>query len=177
MIHDGQKAVDYIGMFYGISLLPLSGIQEQWRIWTSIIDEYGPEQMKEQFDQYQTSLMPDRVKPMYANKKWLPFAAIWDSNHIGLDFDPEPSGSVGQVINFGREEEQKAVLADSFEEFVEKFIADLDSGATVFRNDSLLPKKYEWRFDGGGTRLGGHVAHRFIDEPSREEQERLGILL
>jgi len=177
-IHNGQKAVNYIGMFYGASLLPTSKILEQWRMWASIIDDYGPEQMGIDFDQYQASLMPDKVKPMYANKKWMPFAVIWDSNYLGLDFDPGPAGKVGQVINFGREEEQKAVLADSFKKFIEGYISELERGEALVRNGEFLPKKYEWRFSGaGGTRLGGYVAQRFVEEPSGEEQQRLGILL
>jgi cell wall assembly regulator SMI1 len=177
MIHDGQKAADHIGMFYGASLLPLAKILEQWRIWAAVIDEYGNEQMQALFDQYQASLLPAKVRAMYANKKWIPFAVIWDSNYIGLDFDPESEGSVGQVINFGREEEQKSVLSHSFDGFIERFIGELEKGETVFMKNSPLPKKYEWRFNGGRTRLGGYIAHRFIDEPSLEEQEKLGILL
>lgn len=175
--HDGQRATDYMGLFYGASLLPLSKILEQWRIWASIIAEYGPEQMKIDFDQYQTSLMPAKVKAMYANNKWVPFAVIWDCNYLGLDFDPGPTGKSGQMINFGREEEQKSVLADSFAEFVERYISELESGEVVFEDSAFFPKRFEWRFKGGGSRLLGYVAHRFVEEPSKEEQERLGILL
>ncbi len=178
MIHDGQKADDYIGMFYGASLLPLAKILEQWRIWTAKIEEYGNERMKELFDQYQISLMPGKVKAAYANKKWIPFAAFLDSNYIGLDFDPESEGDVGQVINFGREEEQKSVLAHSFDGFIDRFIGELEKGEIVFsKKNTPLPKKYQQRFDGGETRLGGFIAHRFLDEPSLEQQEKLGILL
>jgi len=180
-IHNGQRAKDYIGLFYNISLLPLADIPTQWNVWSDIMEDYGPEGMEENFDQCQTSLMPDKVKAMYANRKWIPFAVIWDSNYLGLDFDPGPEGRLGQVINFGREEEQKAVLANSFEEFIEDFIEELESGGAVIREDGdqfvFVPKRFEWRFKGEGTRLGGYVACRFIEEPTVEEQEALGILL
>jgi len=181
LIHNGQKAVDYIGIFYNLSLLSLSKIRTEMELWAGIIDEYGEEQMKINFDQYQSSLMPDKVKAMYANKKWVPFAVIWDSNYLGLDFDPEPDGSFGQVINFGREEEQKAVLAESFESFIDLYISELEAGNFFLKADGdqmlFIPKKYKRRITEGGSRLPGYVAKRFIEEPSIEDQIRLGINL
>jgi hypothetical protein len=115
---------------------------------------------------------------MYANKKWIPFAVFMDSNYVGLDFDPKADGTVGQVINFGREEEQKSVLADSFAGFIRRFIDELETEEIIFSEKGTpLPGKYRGRFSGGGTRLGGFIAHRFIDEPGLEEQKKLGILL
>ena len=45
-------------------------------------------------------------------------------NHIGLDFDPWPGGRLGQVIIYGRDEDMKAVLAQSLGQFL-NWIADL----------------------------------------------------
>ena len=93
---------------------------------------------------------------------------------MGLDFDPGPTGTYGQVINFGREEEQKAVLANSFSEFVQSFVKDLETGRALIENKGnqlvFLPKKFEWRFRGKVRGLlGGDVAHLFIEEPTHEE--------
>jgi cell wall assembly regulator SMI1 len=49
-------------------------------------------------------------------------------NHIGLDFDPWPGGRVGQVILFGRDEEVKAVLAESLGKFLDWIVGLLESG-------------------------------------------------
>jgi cell wall assembly regulator SMI1 len=180
-VHDGQKAKNYIGIFYDVSLLPLPAIYAQWKGWVDLIDEWGFEAMEDKFDRYQASLMPQKVKAMYANKKWIPFAVIWDCNYLGLDFDPGPDGKCGQVINFGREEEQKTVLANSFGEFIEKYVQELEAGEAEMKENggqlSFFPTRFKWRFEGRGTRLLGYVAHRFIGEPTREELEKLGILL
>ena len=167
LIHNGQKDEDYFGLFYGVSLLPLHKILEEMRIWNGIIDEYGEEGMKENFDNFQTSLMPDKVKAKYTSKRWIPFAIIWDSNYLGLDFDSGVSGTVGQVINFGREEEQKAVLGNSFEEFINWYVQELDRGNYLIEvingGKWFIPKELKSRFgEGGSSKLLGYVANRFI---------------
>jgi hypothetical protein len=54
-----------------------------------------------------------------------------DSNHIGIDLDPGPCGVVGQVINFGRDQERKYVLARSWAHFLEDVAEELEAGNFV----------------------------------------------
>ena len=181
LIHNGQKDEDYFGLFYGVSLLPLNKILEEMRVWNGIINEYGEEGMKENFDYGQVSFNPDKLKAQYANKKWIPFAIICDNCYLGLDFDPETNGIVGQVINFGREEEQKAVLANSFEEFIDWYIQEIERGNYLVYsedgNKQFIPKEYKERFFRGYNYFLGEVAIRFIglaDEIKfKEELEKL----
>nr|WP_315595326.1 SMI1/KNR4 family protein [uncultured Cupriavidus sp.] len=44
-------------------------------------------------------------------------------NHVGLDYDPDTNGTIGQVITFGRDEDTKRVIANSFEHFVSLLIS------------------------------------------------------
>ena len=166
LIHNGQKDEDYFGLFYGVSLLPLNKIVEEMSVWNGIIDEFGEAEMKESFDKYETSFMPNKLKAKYASKKWLPFAIICDNCYLGLDFEPEIDGTVGQVINFGREEEQKAVLADSFEEFIDWYMQELERGNyLIYEKDGykqFIPKEYRERFFRGYNYFSGEVAIRFI---------------
>jgi hypothetical protein len=112
------------------------------------------------------SFMPNKLKAKYASKKWLPFAIIADNCYLGLDFEPEIEGTVGQVINFGREEEHKTVLANSFEEFIDWYIHELKSGNFLIyledRNKQFIPLKFKERFFRGYNYLAGYVAQRFI---------------
>jgi cell wall assembly regulator SMI1 len=177
LIHNGQNDEDYFGLFYGVSLLPLYKILEEMRIWKGIIDEYGEAGMKENFDYGQVSFMPNKVKAKYASKKWMPFAIIFDNCYLGLDFEPEIDGSTGQVINFGREEEHKAVLAGSFEEFIDWFIQELERGNyLIYLEDEwkqFIPKEFKDRFFRGYNYLSGPVAQRFIslsDEANLKEK-------
>lgn len=171
LIHNGQKDENFFGLFYGVSLLPLKKILEEMSVWNGIIDEYGEEGMKENFDNFQMSFMPDKLKAKYANKKWIPFAIICDNCYLGLDFDPEINGIAGQVINFGREEEQKAVLANSFEEFLNGFIHEIENGNYLIDlKEGFIPKAFKDRFFRGYNYLLGEVAKRFI---SIEDELRL----
>ncbi len=51
---------------------------------------------------------------------WLPFAFDWGGNYFAVDFSPGSNGVVGQVINFGRDEDVHFQLAISFGEFLLK---------------------------------------------------------
>ena len=178
LIHNGQKDEDYFGLFYGVSLLPLNKILEEMRVWNSIIDEYGEEGMKENFDYGQMSFLPSKLKAKYASKKWLPFAIIYDNCYLGLDFNPEIEGKVGQVINFGREEEHKTVLATSFEEFIDWYIRELERGNYLIylenEHKKFIPLEFKERFFRGFNYLSGYVATRFI---GLEEEAKLKGLL
>ncbi len=166
LIHDGQKSEHDKGIFYDVAFLPLARLIADWRMWSEIIDSYDEETMRTDFDEFNISLMPDKVREKYANKRWIPFAVIWDSNYLGLDFDPEVNGKAGQVINFGREEEQKSVIADSFESFIAWYINELERGNYLIgyegRSKYFIPKELRARFLGGSTSLLGYVANRFI---------------
>lgn len=68
------------------------------------------------------------VDPAYINPRWIPLTHDGSGNHIGLDFDPWPGGRVGQVILYGRDEDVKAVLAESLGKFLEWIAGLLESG-------------------------------------------------
>lgn len=55
------------------------------------------------------------VKPLYSSPGWIP---LWGdpvgADYVGLDLDPGPKGTSGQIINFGRDEECHFVCADDF---------------------------------------------------------------
>lgn len=106
-IHDGQKRGADFGLIYGLPLMSLAEIAESRRRWDEIAATWSDHA-------HQRCLSGERVKPLYANRMWVPFTHDWGGNHLGLDLDPGPTGLVGQVINFGRDEQDKYVLADSF---------------------------------------------------------------
>ena len=66
-----------------------------------------------------TSFPEGAIKKRYFNPNWIPI--IFDNlgNYIGIDLDPDVNGTAGQVINFGRDEEDMFVIAESFEKFLD----------------------------------------------------------
>ena len=61
------------------------------------------------------------VKEVTGSAKWIPFAGPDEENYLGLDFDPGPKGTVGQVINFARissSMERRGMCSPSFGGFL-----------------------------------------------------------
>jgi cell wall assembly regulator SMI1 len=125
--HDGQRGATNSGLFYGLEFLSLAKARENWESWKDIIDEWSPEEMTEG-SAFCTSGTPDAVQALYANRYWIPFAYDYCGNHLGVDLDPGARGTVGQVINFGSDEEDKYVVATSVAAFMEWLVDQLESG-------------------------------------------------
>ncbi len=68
------------------------------------------------------SAMPNRVKSLYTNASWIPFAADGYGRFFALDYDPAADGTAGQVILCGESCTMPLVVASSFDQFLE-FIA------------------------------------------------------
>lgn len=120
--HDGQAARG-AGLIFGHQMLSVAEIRSNWDVWRSI-DEAA---MNEDCADFMSSLPTGVIKPQYTNLKWIPLAHDWSGNHIGLDFDPDGDGTAGQVISFGRDEDQKKLKANSFDEFWRQFAKSLNA--------------------------------------------------
>lgn len=121
--HDGEND-DRRGHIYGHPLLPLHQARAQWKAWVDVIADFGGNRYE-----IPGGAWPEHaVDPAYINPRWIPLTHDGSGNHIGLDFDPWPSGRVGQVILFGRDEDVKAVLAESLGKFLEWIAGLLGSG-------------------------------------------------
>jgi cell wall assembly regulator SMI1 len=117
-IHDGCDG----GVIIGLPLLSLKEVEQVWDTWASVVGPTGNECPDADRNEGFSSYEKGKVKELYANKRWIPLAGS-DSNYAGLDFDPGPKGRIGQVINFGRDDQIRYVLAETFEGFL-SFIAD-----------------------------------------------------
>jgi uncharacterized protein (TIGR02996 family) len=107
-LHDGSAPES--GVLIGLPLMSLEEVAQAWEVWADVAnDGYTVEDLSEYF----RSHPPGAVKPLYANRNWVPFAGD-SQNHIALDFDPGPEGTPGQVINCGRDDEVRHVIAGTF---------------------------------------------------------------
>ncbi|MBW4616288.1 MAG: SMI1/KNR4 family protein [Desmonostoc vinosum HA7617-LM4] len=127
--HNGQKSGAYPGLFYGLEFLSLEEVFRNWRSWAELVDE-GINQII-----LGESHVRGKIKEMYANKKWIPFVYDWGGNHLGMDLDPGKHGKVGQIINFGRDEDSKFVFADDLQMFLNWFINQLESENYIISTD------------------------------------------
>jgi len=130
--HNGQAGKASTGPFFGLHFLPLSRAHQSWRSWRDLL-ERDPAMMREIAEGSSRSNPPSAIKPDYANTSWIPFAHDHGGNYLGLDLDPGPLGTHGQVINFGRDEDAKFVLAPSFGEFFAWLVHELEAGNAMIR--------------------------------------------
>ena len=75
-----------------------------------------------------TSSPANAIALQYANAGWVPLCDDYGGNHIGIDLAPGPAGVRGQVISFGRDEEEKVVIAASLGDFLLWFATQLERG-------------------------------------------------
>jgi cell wall assembly regulator SMI1 len=140
-IHDGQFGKVPTGLFYGLLFLSLAAATQQWLTWKSILDRETVEGLA-QLSMFCTSAKPGAIKEIYANRFWVPFAYDFAGNHLGIDLDPGPNGVYGQVINFGRDEDAKFVLANSFAAFIEWMIDQLKAGNVSIKTEADGSRSY-----------------------------------
>jgi cell wall assembly regulator SMI1 len=117
--HDGDKNDLFSGHIYGVPLISLHDAAIQWKMWNKVLAEFGGNR----YEIAGGAWPAGAVDPAYINPRWIPLTNS-DGNHIGLDFDPWPSGRIGQIILYGRDEDVKLVLAESLGTFLD-WIADL----------------------------------------------------
>ena len=125
-IHDGQQEDESLGIFFGIRPLPLEEIAREWTQWKELLESEDLD--IDDSSSAIRSFPPKAIRVQAANLKWIPFTHDYSGNHIGIDLDPGPRGTVGQVINFGTSEHPKFVLAKSFGEFLQRILVELETG-------------------------------------------------
>ena len=105
-----------------------------WRLW----DRFCGSEEESDVDQtrdYQV-FPADAIQIRYTCRGWIPLCSQ-ESNHLGIDLAPGPTGVVGQVINFGRDEDAaKYVLATSWAQFLEDYADELENDNFVLQGES-----------------------------------------
>jgi cell wall assembly regulator SMI1 len=136
LIVDGQEAESAAGcsegLFFGLTLLPLEDVLEEWRFWRDV-DEDPTTGANPRLRNLMKSVPPGWVRKEYSQRGWIPLIADKAGNYIGVDLNPGEVGSVGQVIVFGREFDTKVVMwkgdgLAGWAKWLASFVEELDSG-------------------------------------------------
>jgi cell wall assembly regulator SMI1 len=115
---DGQTTSE-IGAVYGLELLSCTQIALEWKTWRDVRDDGGIDEL----DEDQDVLKPGTIQQRYTVAGWIPlFRFPTRADYLGVDLAPGKKGQKGQIINFGRDEEEKYVAAPG----VTAFFALLD---------------------------------------------------
>lgn len=84
-----------------------------------------------------TSTPENAIKKKYFHYKWLPVFSDFGGNYIGIDLDPDSKGTKGQVINFGRDEQDMVVLAENLDNLFAKILAELKNVENCLLNSEI----------------------------------------
>lgn len=136
LVVDGQEAESAAGcsegLFFGLTLLPLEDVLEEWRFWREVDDDPTTGANLRLRDMMQ-SIPPQWVRKDYSQRGWIPLIADKAGNYIGIDLNPGKGGAVGQVIVFGRDFDTKVVLwkgdgPAGWATWLASFVEELESG-------------------------------------------------
>lgn len=173
LIVDGQEAESSAGcsdgLFFGLTLLPLEDVLEEWRFWREV-DEDPATGANTRLRQLMNSIPDEWVRKEYSLRGWIPLIIDKAGNYIGIDLNPGEGGSVGQVIVFGRDFDTKVVLwrgdgLAGWATWLACFADELESGETFElgqannesegSEDSIGYESYFHDGTGGGQGDGG----------------------
>lgn len=125
--HNGQMGDAPTGLWYGLEFMSIKGIISHIELEKQIIKQIG-EDVINSMSEWMKSTPDGFVKKASNNQFWIPFAYDYGGNFLGIDLDPDKMGIVGQVINFGRDENRKIVTNESISDFLFWLIEELRNG-------------------------------------------------
>ncbi|KAI0035939.1 hypothetical protein K488DRAFT_42234 [Vararia minispora EC-137] len=136
LVVDGQEpessAACSEGLFFGLYLLPLEEVYDEWRFWREVDSDPNTGGHSPLRNAMQ-SVPSGWVRREYSNRGWIPLVSDKAGNYIGVDVNPDEGGSIGQVIVFGRDFDTKVVLhrgegSGGWAKWLAAFVEDLESG-------------------------------------------------
>ena len=136
LIADGQEPESSAGcsegLFFGLQLLPLEDVLDEWRFWRDV-DEDPNTGANSRLRELMQSIPPGYVRREYSLRGWIPLVSDKGGNYLGVDMDPAENGTPGQVIVFGRDFDSKVVLwkgdgPGGWGKWLASFVDDLENG-------------------------------------------------
>ncbi len=122
----GNAEFSVIDILCGLEPLSYENMIKEWTSWREFDEN---RQLND--TRFYSSVPENVVKCLYSNPKWIPIAHDHSGNYIGVDLDPAEKGVAGQIINFGRDENEKYVFANSLTQFLELLIENQEDMVDV----------------------------------------------
>jgi cell wall assembly regulator SMI1 len=155
---DGQEAESSAGcsegLFFGLKLLPLESVLEEWSFWREV-DHDPMTGANPALVSSMQSIPPNWVKKAYSQRGWIPLIADKVGNYVGVDLSPAERGQVGQVIVFGRDFDTKVVLwrgdgPTGWAKWLASFAEELETGEgfEIGNNDDSEGSEDELGYEG-----------------------------
>ncbi|MEV6268471.1 SMI1/KNR4 family protein [Kribbella sp. NPDC051936] len=132
LIHNGEAGREASGgVIGGLIFLGVNESLREWREWASMREETSPADM-EDLRAFSESVPSDAVQLEYTTSGWLPMLKeSMEGNYLGVDLAPGTGGRPGQVINFGRDEDRKTVVALSMSDLLGFIASEVQRGEFI----------------------------------------------
>ena len=140
--HNGEQPRD-AGLAAGFCLLSLTEARKVLKDWAEVRESLGRDLMA--MDRDSSSHPRNAIQRKYSLPGWVPLLKDHEGNYVGVDLDPGPAGTVGQVINFGRDEEDKFVLFPSVVELINWLAQELEAGRIYYDEEDGVVRHAEGR--------------------------------
>ncbi|KAL1746090.1 hypothetical protein HDZ31DRAFT_34987 [Schizophyllum fasciatum] len=136
LITDGQEAESSAGcaegLFFGLSLLPMEDVLDEWRFWREVDDD-PTTGANPRLREMMQSIPTGWIRKEYSQRGWIPLIADRAGNYVGVDLNPADGGKPGQVIVFGRDFDTKVVLwrgegQAGWANWLASFVDELEAG-------------------------------------------------
>lgn len=136
LVTDGQEAESAAGcpegLFFGLTLLPLEDVIDEWRFWREV-DEDPTTGANPSLLTNMQSIPPRWIRRAYSQQGWIPLITDKVGNYLGVDLNPDEHGCPGQVIVFGRDFDTKVVMwrgegEAGWATWLANFAEDLENG-------------------------------------------------
>ena len=132
-IHDGG---DGWLLWYG-DFMPLASIEQQWRMYCDWQNkgDYAIDNSED----WVTDSINGPIKPIFWNRKRI-YLTDNSGDHLTLDLDPPPNGTIGQLLDHSHEVGPEHVVSSSWTEFLETTADRLEDGSYYYcsKNGTVL---------------------------------------
>jgi cell wall assembly regulator SMI1 len=111
-----------------LSFLSTEMVSRVWSEWDALRRDL-PRHQLEGLHGGTRSMAHGVVRPLYTSPGWVPlWADPVRADYVGLDFDPGKAGRPGQIINFGRNEDEHFQCATDFEDLLAFLVEEVEGG-------------------------------------------------
>jgi len=142
-LSNGQKDLARCCALPGLVFLSAEHIANQWQKWEDFRSGETAEGL-EALDDYARALDPG-VRDVYTHPGWLPLLKDGArADFVGLDLAPIDDGVVGQIINFGRDEDKHFVAFPKLSGLIDFWLTEVQKGTCSVSPPDLPDYPYAW---------------------------------
>ena len=117
-VHDGQH--DDVPLFEGYTLLSVERITAEWRVFSTLLDDGAFEGKSADAD--------EGVQAQWWHPGWVPIAGNGGGDFYCVDTAPAKGGKKGQVVLLIHDDASRALVAESFRQWLQDFTMELEQG-------------------------------------------------